>query len=183
LISLLQRNGMQGQLMWRRRQTNEYGCILLDMVPVRPPGYRFSPIIHVAHYYSPGQVYENYTWFLNLCRSDEGESSNNRLLVDYYGRSGQRLGSATLELPRNTSVLVPIEEKLHSIGVAQTTMADGVTAHYRGGASQFAIFVVTRNRMSGAIGFEHSLPPYYYVRAIGNPETRSRIYRSATIGL
>jgi len=183
VVGLLLRDRIEGQLLWRNRRTGEYGCVLVDMIPVRPPGYRFAPIIHVAHYYSLGGGYENYTWLLNLRGVDETGGASNQMHVDYYSHGGARLASTVLDLPPNSASLVPVERTLNKLGVSESAAARGITAHFRGGASQFGIFVVTRSRESGAIGLEHSLPPYYFIRSLNNPATRSRVYRSAMVGL
>ena len=90
-----------------------------------------------------------------------------------------RLASGGFVVPYNSSFLLPVEATLARLGVAVEALAGGVISHCRGGASQFSIFTLIRNARSGAVGIEHSLPPYYYVTGISHPAIRGPFYRHA----
>jgi hypothetical protein len=168
---------VEGQFL-ARAADGRYGCVLTSFVPFRPAGYKFMPIIGLTHYHKFGPEFENYTLFVNLKGVGDGGGVN-RLHVDYYNFRGERLAAADLDVPYNSGHLHPVEASLAARGVPATALAGGVIAHCRGGASQFSIFTVIRNKRTGALGFEHSLPPYYYVTGISHPAIRGPFYARA----
>ena len=173
---------VEGQFLARVDENGRYSSVLTSMVPYRAPGYRFTPIIGLTHYYKFADDLENYTLFLSakgIAAGEEAKADGNMLHIDYYSYAGQPLASTDLAVPVNGVLLHPLEEGLAKLGVARAALAGGITAHCRGGASQFSIFTVVRNRRSGAIGLEHSLPPYYYVTGISHPAIRGPFYKRA----
>jgi len=169
---------VEGQFLVRAPD-GRYGCVLTSFVPFRPAGYKFTPIIGLLHYYKFGPDLENYTLFVNLKGAGACDDGANRLHVDYYGFGGERLATCEVDVPYNSSHLLCLEALLAEHGVAPAALAGGVIAHYRGGASQFSIFTLIRNKRTGALGLEHSLPPYYYVTGISHPAIRGPFYARA----
>lgn len=168
---------VEGQFLLRAAD-GRYGYVLTSFVPCRPPGYKFTPIIGLTHYHKFGPEWENHTLFVNLQGIEAGAGAN-RLHVDYYGFDGGRLAAEEIEVPFNGSRLHGVEASLAAAGVPAAALAGGVIAHCRGGASQFSVFTLIRNRRTGAVGIEHSLPPYYYVTGISDPAIRVPFYRRA----
>ena len=168
---------VEGQFL-ARAADGRYGCVLTSFVPFRPAGYKFTPIIGLTHYHKFGPEFENYTLFVNAKGIGDGGGVN-RLHVDYYSFAGERLAAADLEVPYNSGHLHPVEASLAAHGVPAAALAGGVIAHCRGGASQFSIFTLIRNKRTGALGLEHSLPPYYYVTGISHPAIRGPFYARA----
>jgi hypothetical protein len=170
---------IEGQFLVRAAgPEGRYGYVLTSFVPFRPPGYKFTPIIGLLHYYRFGAELENYTLLVNLKGAGDAEGAN-RLHVDYYSFAGEPLAAADLDVPYNSGHLHPVEASLAAQGVPADALAGGVIAHCRGGASQFSIFTLIRNRRTGALGLEHSLPPYYYVTGISHPDIRGPFYARA----
>lgn len=169
---------VEGQFLVRAPD-GRYGCVLTSFVPFRPAGYKFTPIIGLLHYYKFGPDLENYTLFVNLKGVGAVDDGANRLHVDYYGFGGERLAVSDLDVPYNGSHLFCLEALLAEHGVPPAALAGGVIAHYRGGASQFSAFTLIRNARTGALGLEHSLPPYYYVTGISHPRIRVPFYARA----
>jgi len=169
---------IEGQFLVRAAPDGRYGCVLTSFVPFRPAGYKFTPIIGLLHYYRFGPELENYTLFVNLKGAGDGDGAN-RLHIDYYSFAGARLAAADLEVPYNSGHLHPVEASLAAQGVPAEALAGGVIAHCRGGDSQFSIFTLIRNKRTGALGLEHSLPPYYYVTGISHPDIRGPFYARA----
>jgi hypothetical protein len=153
--------------------------VLTSFVPFRPAGYKFTPIIGLTHYHKFGPEFENYTLFVNLKGAGANDEGANHLHVDYYSFAGARLAASDLEVPYNSGHLHAVEASLAGHGVSATALAGGVIAHCRGGASQFSIFTLIRNKRTGALGLEHSLPPYYYVTGISHPAIRGPFYARA----
>jgi hypothetical protein len=170
---------VEGQFLARDAGSGRYSTVLTSMVPFRPAGYKFTPIIGLTHYHKFGPELENYTLLVNLKGGDDDADGGNRMHVDYYGFDGARLASGDFVVPYNSSFLLPVEATLARLGVAVEALAGGVISHCRGGASQFSIFTLIRNARSGAVGIEHSLPPYYYVTGISHPAIRGPFYRHA----
>jgi hypothetical protein len=170
---------VEGQFLARDAASGRYSSVLTSMVPFRPAGYAFTPIIGLTHYHKFGPEWENYTLFVNLKGAGEGDDGGNHLHIDYYSFRGERLAARDLTVPYNSGFLLPVEGSLARLGVAAEAIAGGVIAHCRGGASQFSIFTLIRNRRSGAVGLEHSLPPYYYVTGISHPAIRVPFYQRA----
>jgi hypothetical protein len=169
---------VEGQFL-ARAPDGRYSCVLTSFVPFRNPGYKFTPIIGLTHYHKFGPEFENYTLFVNIKGVAAGDDGANRLHIDYYSFAGNRLAAADLEVPYNSGRLHPVEASLASHGVPADALAGGVIAHCRGGASQFSIFTLIRNKRTGALGLEHSLPPYYYVTGISHPDIRGPFYARA----
>lgn len=165
---------LEGQFL-HRAADGRYGYVLTSFVPCRPPGYKFTPIIGLTHYHKFGPEWENYTLLVNLQAVEAGAGAN-RLHVDYYGFDGGKLAQEDIEMPFNASRLLRLEQRLPE------AVPHGVTAHTRGGASQFSIFTLIRNVRTGAVGIEHSLPPYYYVTGISHPAIRVPFYQRALTG-
>ncbi len=194
---------VEGQFVARDAATGRYSAVLTSMVPLRPAGYAFTPIIGLTHYHKFGPEWENYTLFVNLRGGDDAvaavrkkgtvpfttqgdsppfpdsDDGGNRMHVDYYGFDGARLAASDFTVPANSGFLLPVEATLARLDVTAEALAGGVIAHCRGGASQFSIFTLIRNRRSGAVGLEHSLPPYYYVTGISHPAIRVPFYQRA----
>jgi len=169
---------IEGQILARTAEGGRYSTVLTSMVPFRPAGYKFTPIIGLTHYHKFGPEFENYTLFVNLKGAGDGDGAN-RLHIDYYSFSGARLATADLDVPYSSGYLHAVEASLTERGVPADAFAGGVIAHCRGGASQFSIFTLIRNKRTGALGFEHSLPPYYYVTGISHPAIRGPFYARA----
>lgn len=166
---------LEGQFLYRAAD-GRYGYVLTSFVPCRPPAYKFTPIISLTHYHKFGPEWENYTLLVNLQAVEAGAGAN-RLHVDYYGFDGGKLAAIDLEIPFNASRLLSVEA-----GLPADARAGGVIAHCRGGASQFSVFTLIRNKSTGAVGIEHSLPPYYYVTGISHPAIRVPFYQRALAG-
>jgi len=177
---------VEGQFLARAGENGRYSSVLTSMVPYRAPGYRFTPIIGLTHYYKFADDLENFTLFMNAKGIAAGENANsdggNRLHIDYYSYAGAPLATTDIVVPTNGVLLHPLETSLAALGVPREALAGGVTSHCRGGASQFSIFTLVRNRRSGAIGIEHSLPPYYYVTGVTHPAIRGPFYKRALSG-
>ena len=169
---------VEGQFLARDVASGRYSTVLTSMVPFRAAGYKFTPIIGLTHYHKFGPEWENYTLFVNLKGGDGGDGGN-RMHVDYYGFDGARLAASDFVVPYNSGFLLPVETTLAQLSVPSEALAGGVISHCRGGASQFSIFTLIRNSHSGAVGIEHSLPPYYYVTGISHPAIRGPFYQRA----
>jgi hypothetical protein len=168
---------VEGQFLACDAASGRYSTVLTSMVPFRAAGYKFTPIIGLTHYHKFGPEWENYALFVNLRGGDDLDG--NRMHVDYYGFGGARLAASDFVVPVNSGYLLPVEATLAQLGVAAEALAGGVISHCRGGASQFSIFTLIRNVRSGAVGIEHSLPPYYYVTGISHPAIRVPFYQRA----
>ena len=169
---------IEGQFL-ARAPDGRYGCVLTSFVPFRPAGYKFTPVIGLTHYHKFGPEFENHTLFVNLKGAGATADGVNRLHIDYYSFAGARLATADLDVPYNSGYLHAVEASLAEHGVPAAALAGGVIAHCRGGASQFSIFTLIRNKRTGALGLEHSLPPYYYVTGISHPAIRGPFYARA----
>jgi len=170
---------IEGQFLVRAAPEGRYGCVLTSFVPFRPAGYKFTPVIGLTHYHKFGPEFENYALFVNLKGAGATDDGANRLHVDYYSFAGARLATADLDVPYNSGYLHAVEASLAEHGVPAAALSGGVIAHCRGGASQFSIFTLIRNKRTGALGLEHSLPPYYYVTGISHPDIRGPFYARA----
>ena len=168
---------VDGQFLVRDAASARYSTVLTSMVPFRAPGYEFTPIIALTHYHKFGPEVENYTLFVNL--RGGGDGGGNRMHMDYYSFGGAGLVASDFVVPANSGFLLPVEATLAQLGVPAGALAGGVISHCRGGASQFSIFTLIRNARSGAVGIEHSLPPYYYVTGISHPAIRVPFYQRA----
>jgi hypothetical protein len=170
---------VEGQFLARDAGSGRYSTVLTSMVPFRPEGYTFTPIIGLTHYHKFGPEWENYALFVNCKGAGDAADGGNPMHADYYSFAGARLAASDFIVPFNSGFLLPIEATLAQLGVPAEALAGGVISHCRGGASQFSIFTLIRNKRSGAVGLEHSLPPYYYVTGISHPAIRVPFYQRA----
>jgi hypothetical protein len=169
-------NEIEGQIILRSAKNGSYISILTGMVPDRPPGYRFSPIIHMGHYL----INENATTAMILTNF-KGSSANidvsekNNVRFDLYSKNGNLIGTVNRNVPLNSTFIYAIEQLAQDSKVEKSQIACVVA---RGGNSQFAIFTIIVSD-SGAFGFEHSLAPFYYTEAVLNPKTRTKFLQKA----
>ena len=174
---------IEAQIMWRRKGASEYGTVIIETVRLRPPAYRFSPIVHAAYYYGAEDPRENFTCLLSFKGDDANAHDENEMHIDFYARSGAKLGSRSIRIPVNSANLLSLQDGLSAIDVSPLAVADGVVAHFRGGSSQFAIYTITSNHRSGVLGIEHSLAPHAFIYSMAMPEVRARVLQHVMSGL
>jgi hypothetical protein len=158
------------------RNDDQQMAVLTGMVPLRDPGFRFSPILHQAHYNVLMPNCETYVVLVNLASESDASVRPNKLQVEIRNLAAEVMAVTEIEAGLNTTFLLPIGELARQNGVVPE---QGLSLRIRGGASQFAVFTVFRNLSSGALGIEHSLPPIYFTEAPFNPVLRSRFQKAA----
>lgn len=164
----------EGELLFRNGQ--QQNAVLTGLVPLRAPGFKFSPILHQAHYNVLFDQFETSVAFANLAGEGDPPAHPNKLQVEFRNLKADVLVVTEIEIGYNSTYLLPVR------GLAQihgTPVDRGLSLRIRGGSSQFAIFTVFQNHSSGALGIEHSLPPMYFTEAPFNPELRPRFQKAA----
>ena len=169
---------VEGQFL-ARAADGRYGCVLTSFVPFRPAGYKFTPIIGLTHYHKFGPEFENYTLFVNLKGVGARRAASIACMSTTTTSPASDWRPPISRCPTTAAISIAVEASLAAHGVPAAALAGGVIAHCRGGASQFSIFTLIRNKRTGALGFEHSLPPYYYVTGISHPAIRGPFYARA----
>ena len=165
---------IEGELLFRNG--DQQIAVLTGLVPLRNPGFKFSPILHQAHYNVLLPNFETYVVLANLAGEGDQPLRPNRLQVEIRNHSADILAVTEIEAGLNSTFLLPIGELARS---NRAPANPRLSLRVRGGASQFAIFTVFRNLSSGALGIEHSLPPFYFTEAPFNPELRARFHKAA----
>lgn len=164
----------EGELCFRN--DDQQITVLTGMVPLRDPSFKFSPILHQAHYNVLMPNCETYVVLVNLAGEGDKPARPNKLQVEIRNLAAEVLAVTDIEAGLNTTCLLPIGDVARRNGVVPE---QGLSVRIRGGASQFAVFTVFRNLSSGAVGIEHSLPPIYFTEAPFNPALRSRFQKAA----
>lgn len=164
----------EGELCFRN--DDQQITVLTGMVPLRDPNFKFSAILHQAHYNVLMANCETYVVLVNLAGEGDKPVRPNKLQVEIRNFAADVLAVTDIEAGLNTTCLLPIGDVARRNGVVPE---QGLSARIRGGASQFAVFTVFRNLSSGALGIEHSLPPIYFTEAPFNPALRSRFQKAA----
>jgi len=165
---------LEGELLFRNGQ--QQTAVLTGLVPLRAAGFKFSPILHQAHYNVLLDQFDTYVVFTNLAGEGDLPAGPNKLQVEIRNLRSEVLAVAEIVIGFNTTFLLPVRDLARTHG-ARTDQ--GLSLRIRGGASQFAVFTVFHNRSSGALGMEHSLPPIYFTEAPFNPDLRARFQKAA----
>jgi hypothetical protein len=165
---------IEGELLFRTDQ--QQTAVLTGMVPLRDAGFKFSPILHQAHYNVLVDHCETYVVFVNLAGEDAQPARSNQLQVEVRNLSSAVLAVTDIDVGLNSSFLLPVRELAQKHGAPTN---QGLSLRIRGGASQFAIFTAFRNLTNNALGMEHSLPPIYFTEAPFNPNLRARFQKAA----
>jgi hypothetical protein len=165
---------LEGELLFRNGQ--QQTAVLTSLVPLRDAGFKFSPILHQAHYNVLFEQFETYVVFTNLVGEGDLPSRQNKLQVEIRDLRSEVLAVTDIDIGFNSTFLLPVREVARTHGAR---LDQGLSLRIRGGASQFAIFTVFQNLKSGALGIEHSLPPMYFTEAPFNPDLRARFQKAA----
>jgi hypothetical protein len=165
---------IEGELLFR--DAEQQIAVLTGLVPLRDPGFKFTPILHQAHYNVLLPNFETYVVLANLVGEYIPPMHPNKMQVEIRDLSADVLAVVEIEVGFNSTFMLPIGEFARTHGVATDR---GLSLRIRGGASQFAIFTAFRNIASGAVGIEHSLPPIYFTEAPFNPVLRARFQKAA----
>jgi hypothetical protein len=165
---------LEGELLFRNGQ--QQTAVLTGLVPLRESGFKFSPILHQAHYNLLLDQFETYVVFVNLAGEGEVPVRANKLQVEIRNLGAEVLAVTEVDVGFNSTFLLPVRDVAMKHGAR---VDQGLSLRIRGGASQFAVFTVFQNRSSGALGIEHSLPPIYFTEAPFNPDLRARFQKAA----
>lgn len=165
---------IEGELLFRNGQ--QQTAVLTGLVPLRNAGFKFSPILHQAHYNVLLEQFETYVVFTNLVGEDDLTPRANKLQVEIRNLGAEILALTEIDVGLNSTFLLPVRDLARTLGVRTD---QGLSLRIRGGASQFAVFTVFQNRASGTLGIEHSLPPIYFTEAPFNPDLRARFQKAA----
>ncbi|WP_128926846.1 hypothetical protein [Bradyrhizobium guangxiense] len=164
----------EGELLYR--DGAQQVSVLTGLVPLRDAGFKFSPIVHQAHYNVLLPNVETFVVLANLVAESDKPARPNKMQVEIRNMSAQVLAVTEIDAGLNSTYLLPVAELARSHGIDPS---QGLSLRIRGGASQFAVFTVFRNLTSGALGIEHSLPPIYFTEAPFNPALRGRFQKAA----
>jgi hypothetical protein len=173
---------LEGAMEVRVPALGQRAGILFGMVPVKKAGSPCAPIYHLGHYMLNSPEHESYMCFMNYSAGGTTQiDAKNGLEFRLISPGGELLGTCRRENRHNSSLLISVRELCEECGVGAPS--GHVTVLARGGSSQFAILTLFRNRQTGALGLEHSLPPVYYTEAVMNPASRTEFYkRTAAAG-
>lgn len=166
---------------WRFRNAQTTGKILTGMVPCRPSGYQYAPIVHLAHYMICSNRVESYVCLanLNVTRlTTDVSDEQNVFEFHVFSLEGKLLTSFEQKVSFNSTFLISSNDILKHLN--QKNFCDeAFSVLIRGGQSQFTIYTLFIDKESGAIGGEHSLAPAYYTDAVKSSSTRETFYRNA----
>jgi hypothetical protein len=165
---------LEGELLFRNGQ--QQTAVLTGLVPLRDTGFKFSPILHQAHYNVLLEQFETYVVLTNLVGEGDLPSRPNKLQVEIRSLRSEVLAVTEIDVGFNSTFLLSVRDLARAHGAR---LDQGLSLRIRGGASQFAVFTVFQNRQSGALGIEHSLPPMYFTEAPFNPDLRARFQKAA----
>jgi hypothetical protein len=165
---------LEGELLFRNGQ--QQTAVLTSLVPLRAAGFKFSPILHQAHYNVLLDQFDTWVVLTNLVGEGDLPVKPNKLQVEFRNLGAEVLAVTEVDIGYNSTYLLSIRDLARSQGAR---VDQGLSVRIRGGSSQFAIFTVFQNRASGALGIEHSLPPMYFTEAPFNPDLRARFQKAA----
>lgn len=173
----LPRTDIEAQMLFRQKD-NWVSSVLTGLVPARAPGYRFAPIIHTAHYIASEPEVETISLFMNLKDASHADPIDGGMLnAEISSRTGEHLSTVQFPVKGNATVAISSDDLLARSGLSEEQGRRGINVKFWGGASQFSILTLYRNRQNGSIGVEHSLAPLYYLPDLLKPEVRSLVYQ------
>ena len=177
----LPKTDIEGQMLFRHKD-NWVSSVLTGFVPVRAPGYRFAPIIHTAHYIASESEVETITLFMNIKDvSNAGPLEGGLLNAEVSSRTGEYLATVQFPVKGNATVAISSDDLIKRINLSEGQIRKGVNVKFWGGASQFSILTIFRNRQNGSIGLEHSLAPLYYLPDLLKPSVRALVYQQLEV--
>jgi hypothetical protein len=165
----------EGVLSYQARD-GSVSSVLIGFVPNRPAGFRYSPILHSGHAFVRDERRSTSLCLVSHTGERDGGQPPNQMRLDAIRRDGAKVGTARIDIPRNSTYVIDYADLLRKTG---TPDGSDATIVMRGGCSQFAIFTLFTDRARGCIGLEHSLPPHYYTTAMTSAEGRAQYYREA----
>lgn len=177
----LPQTDIEGQMLFRQRD-GWVSSVLTSFVPVRAPGYRFAPIIHTAHYIASESDVETITLFMNIKDiSNAGPMDGGALNAEVSSRAGEYLATVQFPVKGNATVAISSDDLVRRIDLSEAQVRKGVNVKFWGGASQFSVLTVFRNRQNDSIGVEHSLAPLYYLPDLLKPNVRALVYQQLEV--
>lgn len=178
----LPRTDIEAQMLFLQKGDNWVSSVLTGMVPMRAPGYRFAPIIHTAHYIASESEVETLTLFVNVKDVSHANTLDAGVLnAEVSSRSGDYLGTVQYPVKGNAALAVSSDDLLKKLNLSEAQARQGMNVKFWGGASQFSILTIYRNRQNGSIGVEHSLAPLYYLPDLLNPDVRALVYQQLEV--
>lgn len=178
----LPKTEIEAQMLFLQRSEDWVSAVLTSMVPIRPSGYRFAPIIHTAHYIASEPEVETITLFMNVKDvSHAGDLDAGVLNAEVSSRAGDYLATVQYPAKGNATLAVSSDDLLRKLNLSEEQARQGINVKFWGGASQFSILTAYRNRQNGSIGVEHSLAPLYYLPNLLNPDVRALVYQQLEV--
>jgi hypothetical protein len=165
---------MQLNLSWKNKKS--IASVLYDMVFEKGKEHQYFPITHCAHASYKSEAISTYILIANYRPVFlKPNSIIQKLILTCNDNEGKLLGKKTLNYFFNDTNLISFDDEFYNFG----GVSPGYQISIKGGESQFIIFTLFINKLTGAIGIEHSLPPIYYCSSIYKPENRSKFFKSA----
>lgn len=178
----LPKTDIEAQMLFLQKSEGWVSSVLTGMVPMRAPGYRFAPIIHTAHYIASEPEVETITLFMNVKDvSHAGVLDAGVLNAEVSSRAGDYLATVQYPARGNATLAVSSDDLLRRLNLSEEQARQGINVKFWGGASQFSILTIYRNRQNGSIGVEHSLAPLYYLPDLLNPDVRALVYQQLEV--
>ena len=170
------KESFEGQCIFQDQASKNWTALLYDFIPDKKSGHRYSPILHCAHSAYVSDLHDSYAVLANFRPPYlKAETITQNMNMQIKSPQGELLSEKKMQLPFNASSLISIKDEFSAVG----GFKPGSTLNFKGGASQFAIFTLFRNKKTGSLGIEHSLAPIYYCSGVLNPETRKTFYQNA----
>jgi hypothetical protein len=177
----LPQTDIEGQMLFRQKD-DWVSSILTSFLPARAPGYRFAPIIHTAHYIASETEIETITLFMNIKDvSNASVMEGGVLNAEISSRAGEHFATIQFPVKANATVAISSDDLLQRVDLSEAQVRKGINVKFWGGASQFSILTIFRNRQNGSIGLEHSLAPLYYLPDLPKPNVRALVYQQLEV--
>ena len=179
----LPQTNIEGQMLFKQKD-DWVSSVLTNFVPLRAPGYQFSPIIHTAHYIACEQDFETITLFMNVKDINySGLQDGGVLNAEVSSRAGEYYATVQFAVKANSTTEISTDDLIKSINLSEVQASKGVNVKFWGGASQFSILTMYRSRQNGSIGLEHSLAPHYYLPDLFKTNVRALVYQQLRVKL
>ncbi len=145
--------------------------LIFDAFPHFENKKSYSPITLLAHKCWVSSEVDCVVYFCNINSSvTEKTASSKPLVLSILSESGELVAKHEAEIFLNSVYKFEVRKYLpQSVVLDKNLKFFNVIAAAHD--SQFSIFTVLKNNVSGALAMEHSLPPYYYI----NPENMGNV--------
>lgn len=152
--------------------SDSYASLLFDHQPYFANKDKFSSINVLAPKIVLAKNLNTHLVFNNAREASEGHVQDHPMHIALLDASGKSVYNGSFNLTSNATFIFDVKKHLPD---EYTYSSEPLFFSFvsKGGDSQFSIYTMIINELTGAIAIEHSLPPMYYIKGDMNKVRQS----------